>query len=60
MLSTGLQCFLQGGNAFDSVGVPLYWVRWRSTGLECFRQSWKAFVLISNEFYRVGKHSTEF
>jgi hypothetical protein len=42
MLSTGLEyflvleCFLEGWNAFDRVGML-------STGLECFRQGWNAF-----------------
>jgi hypothetical protein len=36
MLSTGLECFLQGWNAFDRVGIPLYRDRMLCTGLECF------------------------
>jgi hypothetical protein len=29
-----LECFLQGGNAFDSVGIPLYRIGMLSTGLD--------------------------
>jgi hypothetical protein len=50
MLSTGLECFLQGGNAFDRVGIPFYRDGMLSTGLEylcteleCFLQGWNAF-----------------
>jgi hypothetical protein len=32
-LCTGLECFLQGWNAFYRVGIPLYGVGMRSTGL---------------------------
>jgi hypothetical protein len=39
-----LECFLEGENAFDRVGIPLYRVGMPSTGLECFRQSWNTFV----------------
>jgi hypothetical protein len=39
MLSTGLECFLQGWNDIDSVGIPLYRVGMLSAGLECFQQS---------------------
>jgi hypothetical protein len=35
---TGLECFVQCWNAFDSVGIPLYRVGMLSRGLECFRQ----------------------
>jgi hypothetical protein len=42
-LFTGLECFLEGWNAFDSVGIPLYRVGMLSRGLECFRQSCNAF-----------------
>jgi hypothetical protein len=61
MLSRGLECFrkswntfVQGCNAFDSVGVPLYRVAVLSTGLECFRQSWNTFVQGCNAFDSVG------
>jgi hypothetical protein len=49
-LCTGLQCFLQGWNAFDRVGIPLYRVAMLSTeleylctGLESFLGGWNAF-----------------
>jgi hypothetical protein len=32
-LCTGLECFLQGWNAIDSGGIPLYGVGMLSTGL---------------------------
>jgi hypothetical protein len=51
-LCTELECFLQGGNAFYRIGIPLYRAGTLSTGLECFRQSW-------NAFDRVGTLSTE-
>jgi hypothetical protein len=34
MLSSGLECFLEGWNAFVSVGIALYRVGMLSTGLE--------------------------
>jgi hypothetical protein len=37
-LCTGLECILQGWNAFDTDGIPLYRVGMLSTGLECFLQ----------------------
>jgi hypothetical protein len=37
MLSTGLECFIDGWNVFYRVGM-LYRL------LECFRQSWNTFV----------------
>jgi hypothetical protein len=43
-LRTKLECFLQGWNACDSVGIPLYRVGVLSRGLECFRQCWDTFV----------------
>jgi hypothetical protein len=36
MLSRGLECFRQGWNAFDRVGML-------SRGLECFLEGWNAF-----------------
>jgi hypothetical protein len=57
MLSTGLEylciqleCFLQGWNDFDSVGIPLYRVGMLSRGLECFRQCWYTFEQSWNAF----------
>jgi hypothetical protein len=49
-LCTELECFLQGGNAFYRVGIPLYRVRMLSRGLECFLQSWNTFVQSGNAF----------
>jgi hypothetical protein len=43
-LCTELQCFLEGWNAFDSVGIHLNRVGMLSRGLECFRQCWYTFV----------------
>jgi hypothetical protein len=34
MLSRGLECCLQGWNAIDRVGIPLYTVEMLSGGLE--------------------------
>jgi hypothetical protein len=54
MHSRGLECFLEGCNAFDSVVIPLYRVAVLSTGLECFRQSWNTFVQGCNALDGVG------
>jgi ABC-type glycerol-3-phosphate transport system permease component len=43
MLSRGLECFLEGWNAFDRVGIPLCRVEMLSIGLECFLEGWNAF-----------------
>jgi hypothetical protein len=64
---TRLKCFLEGWNAFNRVGIPLYRVGMLSTGLECFLQGWNAFGRVGmlstevecfrqcwNAFYRVG------
>jgi hypothetical protein len=53
-LCTGLKCFLEGWNAFDSVGIPLYRVGMRYRGLECFRQGWNDFDSVGIPLYRVG------
>jgi hypothetical protein len=37
------ECFLQGWNAFDRVGIPLYRVEMLYRGLECFLGGWNAF-----------------
>jgi hypothetical protein len=50
MLYRGLECFIEGWNAFDRVGSPLYMVGMVSTGLECFRQCWYTFVKSWNTF----------
>jgi hypothetical protein len=52
MLSTKVECFLQGWNSFDRVGITLYRVGMLSRGMECFLQGW-------NAFFRVGILSTE-
>jgi hypothetical protein len=46
MLYRGMECFLDGWNAFDSVGRPLYMVEMPSRGLECFPEG-------GNVIYRV-------
>jgi hypothetical protein len=38
MLYRGLECFIEGWNALDRVGSPLYMVEMLSTVLECFLQ----------------------
>jgi hypothetical protein len=43
-LCTALECFPEGWNAFDRVGIPLYRIEMLSAGLECFRQSRNSFV----------------
>jgi hypothetical protein len=49
-LCTGLEWFVQGWNAFDRVGIPLYRIGMLSTELEdlctwlkCFPEGWNAF-----------------
>jgi hypothetical protein len=37
-LCTGLECFIEGWNAFDRVGIPLHRVEMISAVLECFLQ----------------------
>jgi hypothetical protein len=41
-LCTGLECFLEGCNAFDRVGIPLYMVEMLSRGLEFFLEGCNA------------------
>jgi hypothetical protein len=43
-LCTELECLLEGWNAFDRVGIPLYMLQMHSRGLACFRQSWNTFL----------------
>jgi hypothetical protein len=43
MLSRGLECFLEGGNAFDRAGIPLYRGGMLSRVLVCFLECWYAF-----------------
>jgi hypothetical protein len=50
MLSTGFECFLQGRNTFDRVGIPLYTVEMLSTGLECFLECGVRFLECWNAF----------
>jgi hypothetical protein len=42
-LCTALECFPEGWNAFDRVGIPVYRIEILSRELECFLQSWNAF-----------------
>jgi hypothetical protein len=60
MHSRGLECFLEGWNAFERVGIPLYRIaklskelEYLCTGFECFLEGW-------NAFYGVGMLSREF
>jgi hypothetical protein len=50
---TRLKCSLQGWNAFERVGIPLYSVGMLSTVLEGFRQSWNAFDRVGIPLYTV-------
>jgi hypothetical protein len=52
MIPTGLDCFLQGCNAFYRVGMLSTELEYLCTELECYEQGW-------NAFYRVGMLSTE-
>jgi ABC-type glycerol-3-phosphate transport system permease component len=45
-----LECFLEGWNPFDKVGLPLYRVGMPSRVLACFQQSWNTFVRNWNAF----------
>jgi ABC-type Fe3+ transport system permease subunit len=42
-LCTELECFLEGWNAFDRVGLPLHRVEMLSRVLVCFLECWNAF-----------------
>jgi ABC-type glycerol-3-phosphate transport system permease component len=53
-LCTELKCFLQGGNSFYRIAIPLYRAGMLSAGLECFLQGWNAFDSVSIPLYRVG------
>jgi hypothetical protein len=53
-ICTQLECCLQGWNAFDRAGIPLYRFGMLSTGLECFLQGWNAFDSVGKPLYRVG------
>jgi hypothetical protein len=52
-LCTEWECFVEGWNAFDSVGIALYRVGTPSIGLECFLQSWHAFDRVGIHLYTV-------
>jgi hypothetical protein len=50
MPSSGLECILEGWNALDRVGIPLYRgamlsteLEYLCTELECFLKDWNAF-----------------
>jgi hypothetical protein len=43
MLSSWLECILEGWNAFDRVGIPLYMFGMLSSRLECILEVWNAF-----------------
>jgi hypothetical protein len=49
-LCTELECSLEGWNAFDRVGIPLYMVEMLSRVLACFLQGWNTFVQSWNVF----------
>jgi hypothetical protein len=53
-LCTELECSLEGWNAFDIVGIPLYRDGMLSTAWECFLQGWNAFDRVGIPLYRVG------
>jgi hypothetical protein len=52
-LCTGLECFLEGWNAFDRVGIPLDRVGILNAWLECFLEGWNAFDRVGIPLYRV-------
>jgi hypothetical protein len=67
MHSTGLECFLEGWNAFDSVGIPLYRVgmlptelQYLCTRLKCFLEGWNACDIVGIPLDRVGMLSRGF
>jgi hypothetical protein len=49
-ICTDVECFLEGWNAYDRVGIPLYMLEMLSRGLACFRQCWYTFVQSWNAF----------
>jgi hypothetical protein len=53
-LCTGYKCFLQGWNAFDSVGIHLYRVGMLSTELEYLCTELECFLQGCNAFCRGG------
>jgi hypothetical protein len=52
-LSTELECFLQGWNAFERIGMPSRGLELLCTGLECFLEGWYAFDRGGLNLYRV-------
>jgi hypothetical protein len=44
---------LEGWDAIDRVGIPLYTVAMLSRGLECFLEGWNTFDRIGIPLYRV-------
>jgi hypothetical protein len=51
---TELECFLEGWNAFDRVGSPLYRVGMLSIGLQCILERCNAYNRVGIHFYKVG------
>jgi hypothetical protein len=43
MIFTGMECFLEGWNPFERVGIPLYRVEMPSRVFECIPEGWNAF-----------------
>jgi hypothetical protein len=50
-LLTGLKYFLEGWNAFDRVGIPLYRDEIHSRGVECLLEVWNAFDRVGIPLY---------
>jgi hypothetical protein len=57
-LCTGLKCFLEGWNAFDRVGIPLYRAGMLNRWPQCFLEGWNAFDRVGIPLYTVGMLST--
>jgi hypothetical protein len=58
MLSKGLECFLEGSNAFYSVGMLSTGLEYLCTESECYVQGWNSFYRVGIPLYRVGMLST--
>jgi hypothetical protein len=54
MLSAGLECFLQGWNAFCRVGMLSIELEFLCTGLKYIPEGWNAFDIVGIPLYRVG------
>jgi hypothetical protein len=52
MLSRGLECFQEGGNAFDRVGIPLYRDGMLARVLVCLLEVWNTFDSVGIPLYR--------